>query len=141
MLLVLRHRPRLRDRTGAEQAPQLLRQVDEILVLEEFPRRQRQIVALGGQFVVDDPALAQRAAVHVDCAHHPVRAGVDGAVNDGSPAGVANQDHGRIERIDLRHNGVDVGAQADAGARCVGGLEARQRQRVDLVPGRDERVG
>ena len=140
-LLVLGHALGLRDGAGPEHGPQLLVEVGEVLVLEQLPRRKRHLVAVVRQFVVDDAALAERTAVNVDCPDHPVRAGIDGAVNDGAAARMAHQDHRGIEGVDLRHHGVDVGAQADAGPRRVGRFQPGQRQRVDLMPGRGQRRG
>src|SRR5665647_144035 len=89
VLMVVRDAPRLWHGAGPEHGPKLFVQVDEVGLVEAVPRRQRYVISLGQQLVVDDAALTERKAVHEHGADHATRARVDGAMDDGATAGMA----------------------------------------------------
>src|ERR1700733_8252546 len=54
------------DRALAERRAQLVVEVDQVLVIEDRPVRQRDLAVLRRELVVDDSPVAARAAVDVD---------------------------------------------------------------------------
>ena len=103
-----------RDRPLAERGERLVVEIDELLVLELRPLRQRDLAVLRGEPVGDGVTVARREATDVHDAGDPVRPGVDGGVGDRGAGGVADEhDLSPVDGVDRRDDRVDVVAQGD----------------------------
>src|ERR687897_3694167 len=126
-----------RDRALAERRAQLVVEVDQLLLPEERPVRQRDLAVLCRELVVDDLTIAERFAGDVDDAGDTVGPRVDRSMGDRAAAGVPDEYHlavGRVEGVDHLDNRIDVVTQSDLGALGVFRLHTGQRERMRAVP-------
>jgi hypothetical protein len=140
-LLVARDAQRLWNGDAAELRAQALVEVDEVLLLERRPLRQRNLPVHRGQLVVDDASVPERAAVHVDHPDDAIGAGIRHRVRDGATPAVPDEHHRIGKRVDNRDHRVDVVTKADARTVGLARLEPRERERVHGVAGVSEWYG
>ncbi len=106
----------LRDGPFPECRPQFVIQVREIGILKTLPWGQRDLIPFGGELIVDDTSLAQRAAVDIYSPSNPVRPGIYSPMDNGASAGMAHQDHRLLKGVYGSDDGVNMVAEADAGS-------------------------
>jgi hypothetical protein len=133
VLLVVGNAFGLRNGTRPECVAEPVIEVHQVGVLEPFPRRQRDVVPVGRQFIIDDPALAKGAAVHVDGPFHLVWPGVHHGVDDGAAARVSHQDHLSLDGVHRSRDGNNVLVKADPGTVGIHAFKPRQSQGMRAV--------
>jgi hypothetical protein len=138
-LVVAGHAEGFGDGDAAEPLPQLVGQVDEVLVLEHRPVGQRHLAVDHGQLVVDDPAVPEGAGVDVDDPGDAVGPGIRDGVGDGPAPAVPDEHHGIGQRVDHVDHRVHVVPQPDAGPVGVPRFLARKRERLHVVARHSQR--
>jgi hypothetical protein len=129
---------RRRDRPLAELGERLVVEVEEFLLLEVRPCRQRNVAVLGRVAAGEGVTVAGGEATDVDGAGDPVGSRVDRGVGDRRTGGVPDEHHlatGPVHGVDRRDHRVDVIAQGDLGPVGVPRFQTGQRERVRAVPG------